>query len=572
MATALRERFLTEVFRVEHPDYLFDIVDQSVRECDWQYGADAKDSDVYLMVQRYLREKSWSRPLSTIRRGYWAWRQVVRQRREWVSEASHLIHQLRGPRPSLQGYLSIGDPGRTVTALANKLSVRGQRFVAHNQHGNGLVEKIERNSLSEVGKFVLWDPTYDGHLQMEDASVDLVTLFTGLHHVPPHQLTLVLNEIYRVLRPGGIFLIREHDGTPELVPMLEVAHSLFNAVMGSPVEDDIYELRHFRTVDEWRHLISGQTGFIDAMLFSVQDFDPTVDVMMTFVKAPLQPDPQVVPQMASIIQDPTKKTADVSDPMSSGYAVPEWEVVDIAKRFSHSLDVTPWFRFPFLRSLSDEWRLLWVSFRQASDRFGMASALSSSGLGIGIFMCVVYTIVAVQAALVAIPCRLMYGDEDPDTNEQIVVVSRIGLGEWIGGGEVGHSSARLVLEEEDGTAGTLSFVEMNPHLPLTKVLSSIAAYSDDAELASVDGLDARHRITVMMSANADVISNGGEAALERSVGGLTVLLVRRPHMHPVEIQAIIEVPIGLLLTLFRRWPGKGHDGGWHIRQVYGFIK
>lgn len=570
MAVALRERFLTEVFRIESPNYLFDIVDQSVRECEWKYGAGAKDADVYIMIQRRLKENSRSTLLSTLRRGYWAWRQVTRQRQEWVDEASHLIHQLRGPHPSLQGYLSMGDAGRTVTALANKLSIRGQRFVAHNSRG-GFREKVERNSLSEVGEFVLWDPSYDGHIPIDDACVDLVTLFTGLHHVPPHRLPLVLDEICRVLRPGGIFLIREHNGTNALVPMLEVAHSLYNAVMGSPVDDDTYEPRHFRTIEEWRYLISNQTELVDAMLFSVQDFDPTVDVMMTFVKAPWQSVPHPAPQLISNIQKPTKKVVNLFDPMSSGYAVPEWETVEISKRFAHSLDVTPWYRFPFLRSLSDEWRLLWVSFRQASDRYGMVSALASSGFGMVLFMCGIYTIIAVQAAIVAVPCRLMYGDEDPDTREQIVVASRYGLQGWADGSDLGHSSARLVQEEDDADK-VLSFVQMMQHLPLTKVLSSIAAYSDDAELVSLDGLDARHRVTVLMSANASAISNGGEVVLERSVADLTIILVRQPIISPTEIQAVVEVPIGGVLALLRQWPAEGGVEGWHIKQVYGFTK
>lgn len=44
-------------------------------------------------------------------------------------------------------------------------------------------------------------------------------------------------KVVRVLRPGGLFIVREHDASPELMPMLDLAHSVFNAVMGVTDKD-----------------------------------------------------------------------------------------------------------------------------------------------------------------------------------------------------------------------------------------------------------------------------------------------------------------------------------------------
>jgi predicted methyltransferase len=46
---------------------------------------------------------------------------------------------------------------------------------------------------------------------------DLVTINQGLHHLPPASLPLFLRGVRRMLRPGGLFIVREHDATPELV-------------------------------------------------------------------------------------------------------------------------------------------------------------------------------------------------------------------------------------------------------------------------------------------------------------------------------------------------------------------
>ena len=50
-------------------------------------------------------------------------------------------------------------------------------------------------------------PQVDGHLPFQDNSFDLITCFGVLHHIP--NVSKVLSEIYRCLKPGGIFLTRE---------------------------------------------------------------------------------------------------------------------------------------------------------------------------------------------------------------------------------------------------------------------------------------------------------------------------------------------------------------------------
>lgn len=47
-----------------------------------------------------------------------------------------------------------------------------------------------------------------------------------------------LKEVRRVLRPGGYFIFREHNCTPELLPLLDLAHSTFNAITGVPLSEE----------------------------------------------------------------------------------------------------------------------------------------------------------------------------------------------------------------------------------------------------------------------------------------------------------------------------------------------
>jgi SAM-dependent methyltransferase len=50
-------------------------------------------------------------------------------------------------------------------------------------------------------------PNVNGRIDLSESSVDLVVCFGVLHHIP--NVSFVISEIFRVLRPGGYFLMRE---------------------------------------------------------------------------------------------------------------------------------------------------------------------------------------------------------------------------------------------------------------------------------------------------------------------------------------------------------------------------
>lgn len=54
--------------------------------------------------------------------------------------------------------------------------------------------------------------SYDGHsLPFEDASFDVATAICVMHHVPPPQWQAFARELRRVLRPGGLAVVFEHN-------------------------------------------------------------------------------------------------------------------------------------------------------------------------------------------------------------------------------------------------------------------------------------------------------------------------------------------------------------------------
>lgn len=119
------------------------------------------------------------------------------------------------------------------------------------------------------------------------------TLLTWL---TAERLHLFLQLVWRILRPGGIFLFREHDARPDLLAMVDVAHSVFNCLTGVSLEDEANEIRGFRPIAEWRRILSS-FGFLvwqgpfpahlkDMQFYGLQETDSTEDYMLCFIKPP----------------------------------------------------------------------------------------------------------------------------------------------------------------------------------------------------------------------------------------------------------------------------------------------
>ena len=71
-------------------------------------------------------------------------------------------------------------------------------------------EKLRNQFLGDV-KVNYVKPLFDGRMAFEDNQFDVITCFGTLHHIP--NVTFILNEMTRVLKPGGYMLIREPINT-----------------------------------------------------------------------------------------------------------------------------------------------------------------------------------------------------------------------------------------------------------------------------------------------------------------------------------------------------------------------
>jgi ubiquinone/menaquinone biosynthesis C-methylase UbiE len=73
---------------------------------------------------------------------------------------------------------------------------------------------------------------FDSMNTIPDNSVDLITSFHTLHHVEEQYLPKVVSEIARILAPGGVFILYEHDCTNSfMVDLVDLIHMLYDVVM-----------------------------------------------------------------------------------------------------------------------------------------------------------------------------------------------------------------------------------------------------------------------------------------------------------------------------------------------------
>jgi len=94
-------------------------------------------------------------------------------------------------------------------------------------------------------------------LNVPDASIDLVTAFVSLHHVADIESTML--EISKMMKPGGIFVIREHNFSGKRV-MREYLHlvHMFVSVRdhGECDPDCILKDINYKTSTGWTEIIT----------------------------------------------------------------------------------------------------------------------------------------------------------------------------------------------------------------------------------------------------------------------------------------------------------------------------
>ncbi|MDF2181148.1 GNAT family N-acetyltransferase [Neptuniibacter sp. CAU 1671] len=207
---------------------------------------------------------------------------LKKQKQEMTAQTLSLLDA----NQRITGYLEIGSTGRYVNSLKKALRINSPIYLCNDsQPDMSPPEIMERGGLRQVGTFFPladYQPISEAVIPTE--SLDLVTCYIGLHHCPREKLSAFINSINRVLRPGGSFILRDHDADSESMRVFcSLVHTVFNAGIDVPWEENKQELRLFDSVNFWSGEIS-ERGFTDTGQRVLQDNDPSRNTLMRFIK------------------------------------------------------------------------------------------------------------------------------------------------------------------------------------------------------------------------------------------------------------------------------------------------
>ena len=263
-------RFLQNIYHLYPEDRFHALIKEAC-------AAHQDDQSIY----RYIQQK-----LPTIKpflsELFYALPALAKQKKEMTRQTLQLLEDKR----DIDGYVEIGTTGRYISELRKHIQLSGPLILVNDvAPTNSPVDIVERGQIGKLGSYVPLD-NYSpmAEADIPSACVDLVTCYIGLHHIELARLEPFIQSIWRILRPGGLFILRDHDvTTPAMNTLVSLAHTVFNAGLGAPWETNQNELRYFVSVAEWSRRLQA-AGFRDAGQQLLQAHDPSDNVLMAFLK------------------------------------------------------------------------------------------------------------------------------------------------------------------------------------------------------------------------------------------------------------------------------------------------
>lgn len=416
---------------------------------------------------------------------------------------------------------------------------------------------IERNSLFSIGTFIPYNFSNLTDVSIPSESVDLVVCYMGLHHLPQDQINIFLKMIYRILRPNGLFLFREHHAHEQLKPLLDVAHMVFNVVTGVSCESEKKEIRAFRTIEQWRSCVR-QVGFHDTFIYDEQEDDPTDDIMIVVRK----PEVEIVHTMNANEIIENKSYSRVSAYFESNYFRPcEWLVVRILMEFGKYLNHTPFYYFPFMKYISIYWSLSLTEADFAIKKYGLITALFvSPAFFMSVFVGTFLTIAFLQMAFVSFIIQAIPAAQYRDEYEQLIIEK---VDDHDEGFNFKESIDERITDIQILKENHVYAMQVPRHQTFTSILKKFALYPKRFNLLSIS--QQNEQIQLELSVN----NNNTERLLwVKQRSNMDVIFEYKNPIDSNRTHLILRVKITNLFSLIREFNRFESDNSLTIIQIY----
>jgi SAM-dependent methyltransferase len=258
--------FLQNVYRI-YPEDAFHYL---IKEASVQYNTDEaiynNISKRLCTIKPFLVDVTYALPA------------LKKQKLEMLNQTKELLWD----GVSINGYVEIGTTGRYVNYFKKTFNIRGNIFTINDSSAdNSLAEIFERWQISKVSKHLDFK-NYTSNIEKQ--SVDLITCFVWLHHVPIEKLAWFIKNIHSILKPGGKFILRDHDAdSKEMEVFCSLLHTVFNLGLWVSFEEDQKEYRNFHSIVYWSKLLK-KHGFQDSWKRILQHKDPSKNTLLIFTK------------------------------------------------------------------------------------------------------------------------------------------------------------------------------------------------------------------------------------------------------------------------------------------------
>ena len=394
--------FLVNVFNMVDPNELYNYIYTT-----YKLNKTINDNTMFLKIKEYIQEN-----YNGINLTYKSYTLLNKQTEIINSAVKELLLKI-GINYPLNNYINIGDSGRYIGALKESLNITGNIYSMNNQYN--YLEGINTNFKSS---FIKYDFEKMDEFKITE-HVDLVTCFIGLHHFKEDKLIIFLKNIYNILNSNGVFIIRDHNTSDSLIPLLNCAHNIFNGVTGETLQTEKNELRNFKSIEYWRNLVQS-FGFTEMKIYTSQLNDPTENLFICFMKIDDNSKKISLNLKSKAYQDENYQRNITQTYLTT----PEWYSVDLIKDYGTYLEKTPWYEYSYFKKIIEYWNVFIKSTSTAINKTSVTKTLSSwSYIVMNFVIGVLLTIVFLQLGILSVIPYTFYhlpGNEEISNIQMII--------------------------------------------------------------------------------------------------------------------------------------------------------
>lgn len=423
----------------------------------------------------------------------------LRSLRHQQAELFMQVEKLLKPSLSVvHGCVEIGSPGMYIQNIEKYLKVYGPIYSVNSQQS--LQDYIKAWTFNPFKFFRAYDhfiPLDDyaplAKEDIPDNSVDLVLCLIGLHHCVPEKLDAFIASIARVVRPGGVLILRDHDVINDDVShIIDAGHSLYNILISDePLDIQVYEYRNFQKLSYWIELLK-KYGFQAGEERCVQEGDTSLNTMLKFTKIP-----ETIAEKGELIARELHTNTDYVRANFQTYMTTiEWLDVDLSQDYGAYIDGTPFYEYPWFASLGVFWKIFFQSWKVAAHKSSHWDILTSSYGAMNLFGVITKTVEYVFKGLISFPLRLMFSGDETDKIQLLISDLHNTVKPW-------DDSVTVLKEYEDGHIQLISvprykkflkFIMENKNVGFSileiagqKEIQLKVRYKNDADVSRYDG-------------------------------------------------------------------------------------